>query len=196
MGAKRRGKWRKGITLGALAALEVILTACGGASTPSGAALIGAGQPSPPRQVTARPVGSLPPERGPTVIATPVPLPGGATGSQKVALNDRTLIISSVSTHGSALPGSVLIELRLAVRNVSGKPIRNNSAFFGLIGPGGDSLGDEVRTSAGFFGAIGAHANRSGTLEFRVPSAAESGLYLMYRPEITTETVLTRLYVG
>jgi hypothetical protein len=30
-------------------------------------------------------------------------------------------------------------------------------------------------------------------IEFQIPSAAASGLYLLYRPEIAAEAVLTRL---
>jgi hypothetical protein len=125
-----------------------------------------------------------------------VPLPGGAITSQKVALGDRTLIITSVTTHRASNQSSTLIALRLAVRNISDKAISNRAVFFELIGPGGDSFSYQDKVTAGFYGTIGAHASRSGTIEFPIPTAAVTGLYLQYRPEIAAEVVITRLNVG
>ncbi len=83
------------------------------------------------------------------------------------------------------------------VRNASGKVIQNKAAFFQLIGAGGDAFGQQGNSSSGnFYGSISAHASRSGSVEFEIPVAAASNLYLLYRPEIGTETVLTRLTVG
>ena len=64
------------------------------------------------------------------------------------------------------------------------------------MGREGDTFGYRGNRSGTFYGAIGAHASRSGMIEFQIPSAAASGLYLLYRPEIARETVLTRLKIG
>jgi hypothetical protein len=184
-------KGRTTVALGGLTVIAAALAACSAAPAP-GSAVIADTQPSPPTLVTAKPVAGAP-GKGPTVITSPVPLPGGAVSSQKVALSDRTLLISSVTTRTAAIHGSVLIDLRLAVQNISGKAISNRAAFFELIGPGGDTFGYQGKSTGGLFGAIGAHASRSGMIEFQIPSAAASGLYLLYRPEIAAEAVLTRL---
>jgi hypothetical protein len=63
------------------------------------------------------------------------------------------------------------------------------------MGPGGDAFGYQDNSSDNFYGTAGAYASRSGTLEFRIPAAAASGLYLLYRPEIASEAVLTPLHV-
>jgi len=148
-----------------------------------------------PRPVIPKPAGGSP-GKGPLVIANPAPLPAGKIGSQKVVLSDRTLVIKSVTTQPATNQGSVLIDLAVVVRNTGEKPIRNESIFFRLIGLEGDTFSQQGNTSHGFYGSIAAHTSRSGTVGFEIPSAAASGLYLLYRPEIATETVLTRLRAG
>jgi hypothetical protein len=177
---------------GASAMILVVLglTACSSASgSPS------AGPAVTPHLVTPKPAGGSP-GQAPTVISSPAPLPGGKVSSQKVVLKDRTLVINSVTRQGAATKNSILIDLDLVVRNTSGKAITNQAAFFQLVGPGGDTFGYQDNSPDNFYGTIGAHASRSGTIEFQIPSAAASRLYLLYRPEIAKETVLTQLKIG
>jgi hypothetical protein len=170
----------------------LLLAACGSAPG-SGSSASAAGAPAvTPRLVTPKPVGGSP-GKGPLVISNPAPIPGGKIGSQKVVLSDRTLIINSVTRHRGTNQGSILIELNLVVRNTSEKAIRNESTFFQLIGPEGDTFGHQTNSSDDFYRTIDAHASRSGTIEFEIPTAAASSLSLLYRPEHATETVLTRL---
>ncbi len=180
------------VALGAVTLVVMGLAACGsgnpGANLSPAAAVT-------PRLVTPTPIGGSP-GRGPTVISSPAPLPGGKISSQKVVLGDRTLIINSVTSQRAAIKNSVLIDLDIVVRNTSGKAIRNQAAFFQLVGPGGDAFGYQDNSSDTFYGTIGAHASRSGMIEFQIPSAAASDLYLLYRPEVAKETVLTWLKIG
>src|SRR5712672_121819 len=55
--------------------------------------------------------------KGPLVISSPTAVPGGKTGSQQIALGDRTLIINSVIRQKGVSPNSSLITLDVAVRN-------------------------------------------------------------------------------
>ena len=187
-----------GLSRGNLAArggatLVVIGLAACGASNP-GTDLSPAAAVTP-RLVTSTPIGGAP-GRGPGVISSPAPLPGGKVSSQAVVLGDRTLIIKSVTSRRAAIKNSVLIDLGIVVRDTSGKAIKNEAVFFHLMGREGDTFGYRGNRSGTFYGAIGAHASRSGMIEFQIPSAAASGLYLLYRPEIARETVLTRLKIG
>ena len=170
----------------------------------TGLAACGSGHPGPtmspaaaatPRLVTPTSIGGSP-GTGPTVISTPAALPGGTISSQKVVLGDRTLIISRVTSQRAANKSSVLIDVDIVVQNTTGKAIRNKAAFFQLVGPGGDTFGYQDNSPDNFYGTIGGHASRSGMIEFQIPSAAASSLYLLYRPEIARETVLTRLKIG
>lgn len=183
---------RRGKLAGTGAVMMVVLglVACSSASgSPSAAAVV------TPRLVTPTPVGGSP-GQGPTVISSPAPLPGGKISSQEIVLKDRTLVISSVTSQPAAIKKSILIDLDLVVRNTSGKAIKNQAAFFQLVGPGGDTFGYQDNSPDDFYGTIGAHASRSGTIEFQIPSAAGSSVYLLYRPETAKETVLTRLKIG
>jgi Domain of unknown function (DUF4352) len=175
------------------------LAACssGSAPAPGSAVAAAAGPTIPPRQITAKAVGGSP-GKGPLVVPSPVPLPGGKASSQKVVLGDRTLVINSVTKHqgNNHNQRSVLIELNLMVRNTGKKAIRNESGFFELIGYGGDTFGSKVHSSGAFYGTIGTGGSRSGLIEFQIPAAAASGLFLLYRPENAAETVITRLQAG
>jgi hypothetical protein len=131
-------------------------------------------------------------------VDNPARLPGGKASSQKVVLSDRTLTITSVTSEPGASQSSVQIDLDLVVRNTGGTAIQNEAAFFELIGVQGDIFGHQGASPGdrSFFGTIDAHASRSGSIVFEIPAAAATGLYLLYRPEIVTETVLTRLTIG
>jgi hypothetical protein len=197
----RRGK---PAVLGGVMLVATCLVACGSAAGPgssSSAARPGssssaeAGPTVTPRPIIPKSVSGSP-GRGPQVISSPALLPGGKISSQKVVLTDRTLVINSVISRQETSQGSIRIALDLVVRNTSGKAIRNKAAFYQLIGPEGDTFGPINNSSDDFYGTIDAHASRSGTIEFEIPSAVTSSLYLLYRPEIATETVLTQLKIG
>jgi Domain of unknown function (DUF4352) len=134
--------------------------------------------------------------RGPLVISSPTPLPDGKAASQQIVLLDRTLIIDNVSKQKGASTNSTLINLDLDVRNTSDKAIMNQSTFFQLMGPEGDTFGYQYNSSDNFYGPIAAHTKRSGTIVFQVPTAAASSLRLLYRPEIATETAIILLKVS
>ena len=173
----------------------VMLAVLGLAACASGSAAPAARAASPPRQITAKSVGGAP-GKGPRVIASPTPLPGGKVGSQKVALSDRTLVINSVTKRQAKKQQSVIIDLNVAVRDTGKKVIRNESGFYELIDSGGDTFSATAGNSGSFYDTIGSQASRSGLIEFQLPAAAASGLFLLYRPENGADTMLTRLQVG
>jgi hypothetical protein len=179
------------------------LVACGSAGSPSSNGNTGTGstqdQGSTPstadatiitaQQVTPKTASGLP-GKGPQVIFSPTPVPGGKPGSQQIVLGDRTLIINSASKQQGASTNVTLINLDLAVQNTSEKAIMNQSTFFQLMGSEGDTFGYQYNSSATFYGPIAPHTTRSGTIVFQVPTAATAGLRLLYRPELATETAI------
>lgn len=182
--------------LGGILLVGMGLAACSSAANSGSDSPAAAGSAAPPQLVSPKPLRGSAGE-GPRVIPTPPRLPGGQVGSQKVVLSDRILTITSVTSQPGASQSSTLIKLDLVVRNTSAKAIQNEAAFFALIGAEGDTFGNQDDNSSDtFYGAIGAHASRVGSIEFEIPAAAASNLYLLYRPEIATETVLTRLTIG
>ena len=134
--------------------------------------------------------------KGPLVISSPTPVPGGKAGSQQIVLGDRTLIINSASKQKGASTNSTSINLDLAVQNTSDKAIMNQSTFFQLMATEGDTFGYQYNSPDNFYGPIAAHTTRSGTIMFQVPTAAASSLRLLYRPEIATETAIILLKVS
>ena len=194
---------------GVIPVLFLLLVACSSAGSGSGNGNTGTGStqnqgstPSATAAVTITPqlvtpkASSGSPGKGPLVISSSTPLPGGKAGSQQIVLGDRTLIINSVSKQKGASTNSTLINLDLAVQNTSAKAIMNQSTFFQLMGPEGDTFGYQYNSSDNFYGTIAAHATRSGTIVFQVPTAATSSLRLLYRPEIATETAITLLKIS
>src|ERR1700730_2565243 len=133
--------------------------------------------------------------KGPLVISSPIPVPGGKPGSQQIVLGDRTFIINSVGKERGARAASTLINLDVAVQNTSDAAIMNQSTFYQLMGPEGDVFGYQYNSSDNFYGAIAAHTTRSGTIVFELPTAAASSLRLLYRSEIATETTIISLRV-
>ncbi len=197
---------KKLVLSGVILVLFSLLVACGSAGSDSSNGNTGSTQdqgstPSAPAAATLTPqlvtpqASSGSPGKGPRVISSPTPVPGGKAGSQQIVLGDRTLIINSVSKQKGASTNSTLITLDLAVRNTSHKAIMNLSTFFQLIGPEGDTFGYQDNSSDNFYGTIAAHTTRSGTIMFRVPTAAPSSLHLLYRPEIATETAIILLKI-
>ena len=182
----------KPVALGGVILVVMGLAACGSEPSPGSSPAAAAHPATTPRQVTPKSAGGSA-GQGPVVISNPAPLPGGATSSQKVVLSGRTLVITSITRHKATKQSSILIDLNLVVQNTSGKAIQNREKFFGLVGPGGDSFAYQTNSSDNFYRTIGAHTSSSGMIEFEVPTAAASSLYLMYRPGIASRTVLTRL---
>ncbi len=134
--------------------------------------------------------------KGPLVISSPTPVPGGKTGSQQIVLGDRTMIINRVSKQTGASANSTLVNLDLAIQNTSNKAIMNQSTFYQLMGPEGDIFGYQYNSSDNFYGTIAAHATRSGIITFQLPAAATSSLRLLYRPEIASETAIVLLTIS
>jgi hypothetical protein len=185
----------KPVALGGVILVVMGLAACGSASGPGSSAAAAARPTVTPRQVTPKAKGGSS-GQGPQVIANPATLQGGQAGSQKVVLGDRTLVISSVTRHRAMSQRSILIDLNLVVTNTSGRSIQNKETFFELVGPGGDSFDYQTNSSDNFYRTIGSHTSSSGMVEFEIPAAAVSSLYLLYRPEIAKEAVLTHLRAG
>jgi len=194
---------KKLVLVGVILVMFLLLGACGSAGSDSSNGNTGTGStqdqgstPSAPAAATITPLLITPrsssgsPGKGPVVISSPTPVPGGKAGSQRIVLGDRTLIINRVSKQRGASPNSTLINLDLAVQNTSAKAIMNLSTFFRLIGPEGDTFGYQSNSSDNFYGTIAAHTTHSGTIVFQVPTAATSSLRLLYRPEIATETAI------
>ncbi len=194
---------------GVIVVLFLLLVACGSAGNESSNGNTGTGstqdQGSTPSATAAASItpqlvtpkaASGSPGKGPLVISNPTPVPGGKAGSQQIVLGGRTLIINSVSKQKGASTHSTLINLDLAVQNTSNKAIMNQSTFFKLMGPEGDTFGYQYNSSDNFYGTISAHTTRSGTIMFQVPTAATSSLHLLYRPEIATETAIVLLKVS
>ena len=134
--------------------------------------------------------------KGPLVISSQTPVPGGKAGSQQIVLGDRTLIINSASKQKRVSTNFTLIYLDLAVQNTSGKAIMNKRTFFQLMGLEGDIFDYQYNSSDNFYGPLAAHTTRSGTIVFQIPAAAASSLRLLYRPEIATETAIIFLRVS
>lgn len=130
--------------------------------------------------------------KGPIVILTPTPVPGGGASSQLVTLADRTLSISSVSEQQISADVTA-VTLVMAVHNIGTNAIQNQASFYELVGAEGDIFGLQSSASASFFGTIAPPGSLAGTIVFQVPSAAASGLRLLFRPEIVSETVFVAL---
>lgn len=141
--------------------------------------------------VVATPVTT--PASGPLTILTPTPVPGGGTNSQQVTLTDRTLIINSVSEQQNSSTNSTAVTLVMAVHNTGSNAIQNQASFYELVGTEGDIFGLQSSASASFFGTIAPQSSLNGTIVFQVPNAASSGLRLLFRPEVASETVFVAL---
>jgi hypothetical protein len=130
---------------------------------------------------------------GPTVILTPTRVPGGNTQSQLVTLPDRILTITNVSKQVGTDSSSIAINLTITIKNTGAKTINNEAAYFQLTGAEGDVFGLQSSAVPNFFGTIASQSSRSGTIVFMVPAGAVNGMRLLYRPEITIETIFVPL---
>jgi hypothetical protein len=139
------------------------------------------------------------PGNAPIVINTPTSVPGGKGNSQQVALSDRTVVIDSVSKDpGKGEESPAVITIKVTVKNTGNKTIMNQATFFQLLGSGADFFG-QANSSDDFYGPIPAHSARNGIIIFHVPAAAVTAstgkLRLMYRPEVSSQTVMMALNI-
>lgn len=116
--------------------------------------------------------------------------------SQLVKLQDRTLAILSVSKQQGNDASSTAVSLVMAIQNTGNTSIPNQAGYYQLVGSEGDMFGFQSSATASFFGAIAPHASRSGTIVFQVPTAAISGLRLLFRSELAVETVFVPLNIS
>jgi Domain of unknown function (DUF4352) len=130
---------------------------------------------------------------GPTVILTPTKVPGGNEQSQLVTLPDRVIAITNMSKQAGTDSNSIAINLTITIKNTGAKTINNNAVYFQLISAEGDAFGLQSNVTSNFFGSIASQSSRSGTIIFQVPSGAINGIRLMYRPDVSTDTVFVNL---
>lgn len=150
--------------------------------------------PTPSQEVAVQgtSIGSTP-GIGPTVILTPTRVPGGKQQSQLVTLPDRILAITNLTKQAGSDSNSISINLTITVKNTGLKTINNDAAYYQLISAEGDAFGLQSDAPQGFFGSIVAQNSRSGTITFQVPAEALSGMRLMYRPDVLSDTVFVPL---
>jgi hypothetical protein len=130
---------------------------------------------------------------GPTVILTPTKVPGGNEQSQLVTLPDRVITITNMSKQAGTDSNSIAINLAITIKNTGAKKINNDAAYFQLISAEGDAFGLQSNVASNFFGSISSQSSRSGTIIFQVPSGAINGIRLMYRPDVSTDTIFVAL---
>jgi hypothetical protein len=130
---------------------------------------------------------------GPTVILTPTSVPGSSEESQRVTLPDRVITITNISKQVGTNSSSIAINLTVTITNTGAKTINNFAGYFQLISAEGDAFGLQSNVAPNFFGSIASQSSRSGTIIFQIPSGAINGIQLMYRPEVSTETILVPL---
>ena len=130
-----------------------------------------------------------------TAAASPTTTTSGATPNpgQVVKLADRTLTIGTVSKQAGSDASSTGISLTITITNTSKAPIMNEATFYQLEGTEGDSFGTQSSVSANFYGSIPSQGSRQGTIVFQVPTGAVSGIHLLFRPEVATDTALIPL---
>src|SRR5207247_5010836 len=88
---------------------------------------------------------------------------------------------------------SIDINQTNTIKNTDAKTINNNAAYFQLISAEGDAFGLQSKVAPNFFGSIASQRSRSGIIIFQVPAGAINGIRLMYRPEVSTETIFVPL---
>ncbi len=130
---------------------------------------------------------------GPTVILTPTRVPGGNQQSQLVTLPDRIITITSLSKQAGSESNSISIKLTITVKNTGAKTINNDAAYYQLMSAEGDAFGLQSDAPQNFFGSIASQSSRSGTITFEVPAGALNGMRLMYRPDVSSETIFVPL---
>jgi hypothetical protein len=171
-----------------LLGLLILLAGCNSSNTTSS----NGSHKSPPTQghviyptvVVKATVGANKPGRGPIIIQSPTPIPGGNPSSQQINLVDRTLVIENVSRQANAATNMTTVMVKLVVKNTSAKSIKNLATSYQLVGAEGDMFGLPPGTTGNFFGTIASGSTRAGTLAFQeIPSFAIKKLQLLYRSE-------------
>ena len=150
--------------------------------------------PTQPALVQSTSIASTP-GIGPTIILTPTKVPGGNEQSQLVTLPDRIITITNMSKQVGIDSNSIAINLTITIKNTGAKIISNNAAYFQLISAEGDAFGLQSPDAPNFFGPIASQSSRSGIIIFQVPAGAINGIRLMYRPEVSTETIFMPLNI-
>ncbi|MDQ1429880.1 MAG: hypothetical protein QOF40_482 [Actinomycetota bacterium] len=130
--------------------------------------------------------------RNRVITAAPAASDGGTAG-QPVDLSDRRLTVDAVTTPSSGDPGATVVEVKVVITNTGDAAIQNQSAFFQLMGVGGDAFGSRNAGPDPFYDPIDARASRSGSVIFEIPTAAVSNLHLLYRPEVPSDAVVVPL---
>jgi hypothetical protein len=130
---------------------------------------------------------------GPRVITAAPAASDGGTAGQPVDLSDRRLTVDAVTTPSSGDPGTTVVEVKVVITNTGDAAIQNQSAFFQLMGVGGDAFGSRNADADPFYDPIEARATRSGSVVFELPTAAVSNLHLLYRPEVPSDAVVVPL---
>ncbi len=145
------------------------------------------------------------PGMGPTVIAsvavsvvapdvdTPTSTTQGNAPKQVITFADRTLTIGPVSKQAGSDASSTGISLTITIANTSKALIMNEATFYQLEAAEGDSFGTQSSVSANFYGSIAPNGSRRGTIVFQAPTGAVSGIHLLFRPEVATDTALIPL---
>ena len=185
---------------GALAML-MLLAACGGSGNTSSvtpttqSGTVAASTPGVgPIIVQDTPTTTGTTATGATATTSTTGTPGATSNSgQVVKLADRTLTIRQVSKQAGSDASTTGISLTITVTNTSPSPIMNEATFYQLEGAEGDSFGTQSSVSANFYGAISSQGSRQGTIVFQVPTGAVSGIHLLFRPEVATDTALIPL---
>jgi hypothetical protein len=177
---------KRGILCGMIGFLSCLLiTACSNNTVSSPI-------PTQPVLVQGTSIASTP-GIGPTVILTATKVPGGNKQSQLLTLPDRIITITNVSKQVGTDSNSITINLTITIKNTGTKIISNQATYFQLISVEGDAFGLQSQVASEFFGSIASQSSRSGTIIFLVPAGAINGIRLMYRPEVSTETIFMPL---
>ena len=153
-----------------------------------------ASTPTPSQQVVVQGTSiASTPGIGPTVILTPTRVPGGNQQSQLVTLPDRIITITNLSKQAGSQSNSISINLTITVKNTSAKTINNDATYYQLMSAEGDAFGLHAGATQNFFGSIVSQSSRSGTITFQVPIGALNGMRLMYRSDVSSETIFVPL---
>ena len=128
-----------------------------------------------------------------TVVAPDADTPTSTIPKQVITFADRTLTIGPVSKQAGTDASTTAISLTITITNTGKSSIMNEATFYQLEGAEGDSFGTQSSVSANFYGTISPNGKRQGTIVFQVPTGAVSGIHLLFRPEVATDTALIPL---
>lgn len=153
-----------------------------------------ASSPIPTQQVVVQGTSiASTPGIGPTALLTPTRVSGSGEQGQNITLPDRVITITNISKQVGTNSSSIAINLTITIKNTGVKTINNVAAYFQLISAEGDAFGLQSNIAPNFFGSIASQSSRRGTIIFQIPPGAINGIHLMYRPEVSTETIFVPL---